>query len=357
MTLSIRELLDRAVREEVSDLHLNVMCQPTFRIAGDLKRTEDGSLTAEDTERLAGEIVPERLASQFAVTHTADFSHRHSDRIFRVQISKNHQGYALALRLFPKRIWTPTELGLSEEIVERIFAPSGLFLFTGPTGSGKTTTAASLLNSAVHNTDDSAGRVIITVEEPVEYLLPHGPGSSVVEQFEVPTDKPSFPAALKDALRRDLDVLFVGELREAEAVEMSVQAGISGHLVLATVHAANASDCIHRLLGLFEPDRRRQIKDALIQSLHGILSQRLLKTPDGRSRVLCYELLWATDAVRNKIRIDQAGGLSDEIQTGVKQGMVTFDRCLVDLVQNDRITLEEARRQASNPEFVEKSLQ
>jgi len=348
--LSVKVLLDRAVELGASDLHLCHGDRPLFRVRGELSRDETfDRLSPEDTRAMLYEIMSPEQQVSFEANWEMDFSFTHVDprgvsHRCRVNVYMDRGGVSAAIRVLPSSIRGIEELGLPSKLKEVAMRHSGLFLVTGPTGSGKSTTLAAM----VEHVNRNRACHIVTIEDPIEYLF--SSKKSVINQREVGSDTRSFAEALRRVLRQDPDVIMVGEMRDLETIAAAITAAETGHLVLATLHTPDAPQSVDRVVDVFPPSQQQQIKVQLSNVLLGVCAQRLVPSADGRDRVLVTELMIGTPAVRNLIREGKTYQLYNVIQTGQEQGMHTMDQCLARLLQEGRISLEVARSMARDPD-------
>ena len=325
-TLQIDKLLETVVREGVSDLHLTTKQPPVVRLDGRLVKLETKTLEADDMVGLMKSITPERNQQELQEVGGTDFGFAFGDKArFRVSVFKQRGDIAMVLRQIPNLFLTFEELGLPAEPIKKLLdRPRGLFLITGPTGSGKTTTLASMINH-MNNTMDHH---VITLEDPIEYYHEHK--NCTVNQREIGVDVPSFSEALRRALRMDPDVILVGEMRDLETIESAITAAETGHVVFGTLHTTGAQGTVNRIVDAFPTNQQEQIRVQLSTSIIGILSQQLLhKLPKGR--VAAYELLVVTPAISNLIREGKTFRINSSIQTGRKYGMQLLDDHLFQL--------------------------
>lgn len=347
--LKIEKLLEIVVKENSSDLHLTVGVPPMLRIDGALKTVPNSSpLTAPEVESLIFAVVDDIQKDILLKDMEVDFSFAFGD-VARFRANAYHQkgNMALALRLIPTDIRSLEDLGLPKIANDFTDFPRGLVLVTGPTGSGKSTTLAAMLDKI--NRDKALH--IITIEDPIEYT--HKNQKSVIEQREVHYDTRSFSAALRSVLREDPDVVLIGEMRDLETIASAITIAETGHLVLATLHTNNAAQSIDRMIDVFPPHQQQQIRVQLSNILQAIVSQRLLPAIGG-GRIVASEIMVATPAVRNIIREGKTHQLDAVIQTGSEEGMQTMDRNLATLVKSGKITLETARGYAIDIKELER---
>ena len=338
--VSIQELLGRVLEMEASDLHVTAGAPPTLRIHGDLKPLEGYEpLDADAIRRMVYAILSQRQRERFEQERELDFSYSLPGKArFRVNVYLQRDATGAALRLIPFAIRGIEELGLPPQVSEFARLPRGLVLVTGPTGSGKSTTLAALIDLV--NTEREVH--IMTVEDPIEYLHRHK--RAIVNQREVGADTLSFASALKHVLRQDPDVILVGEMRDLETIQTAVTAAETGHLVFATLHTQDAPQTIDRIVDAFPPYQQQQVRVQLSTTLQGVITQQLIQTWDSRSRVVAAEVLVATPAVRNLIREAKGHQIYSSMQAGAKFGMRTMDFSLASLVKAGRISIEMAQQ-------------
>ena len=341
---SIDELLEHCLELNASDLHLAAGAAPTVRVNGTLRPLEGyGILNGAMIERLVFGILNERKIEAFTKELELDTSYSIPGKSrFRMNVFRQRGAIGAVLRTIPFEI--PSFDSLHLPAVIRTFAdlPRGLVLVTGPTGSGKSTTLASLLD-IINRTKPVH---ILSCEDPIEFLYDHK--MAIVNQREVGEDTNSFASALKRALREDPDVILVGEMRDLETIHMALTAAETGHLVFATLHTQSAPQTVDRIVDVFPPDQQGQIRVMLATTLQAVVTQQLLPTADGRGRAAAAEILIATPAVRNLIRERKGYQLASQMQSGAKYGMVTMDQNLAELVKSHRITLDAALERAAS---------
>jgi len=343
-TVNMDRLLIACVTQGASDIHLVTGRPPVLRIDGRLRSLETKVLEPDDTVALMKSITPDRNQQELQEEGGTDFGFAFGDQgRFRVSIFRQKGNISLVLRLIPSRIMTFEEIGLPKICKALCRRPRGMFLVTGPTGCGKTTTLATMVNYINENLD----RHIITIEEPIEYYHTHK--KSIVNQRTVGVDVPSFGEALRRVLRMDPDVILVGELRDLETIEAAVRAAETGHLVFSTVHTTSAAGTITRLIDVFPVDQQEQIRIQLSSNLIAVLSQALCPLATGRGRIAAYEFMVVTPAIANLIRENKTYRIDSSIQTGKKLGMQLLDEHLWYLYDIGKINLEEMLEKARQP--------
>jgi len=343
-TVNMDRLLAACVTMGGSDIHLTTGRPPVLRIDGSLRSLETKVLEPDDTAALMRSITPDRNQQELQEEGGTDFGFAFGDKgRFRVSVFRQKGNLAMVLRLIPSKILTFEEIGLPKICQALCRRPRGLFLVTGPTGCGKTTTLATMINYINENFD----RHIITVEEPIEYY--HSHKKSIINQRSVGVDVPSFSEALKRVLRMDPDVILVGEMRDLETIEAAVRAAETGHLVFSTVHTTSAAGTITRLIDVFPVSQQEQIRIQLSSNLLAVLSQALCPLATGKGRVAAYEFLVVTPAIANLIRENKTYRIDSSIQTGKKLGMQLLDEHLWQLYDIGKITLEEMLDKGRQP--------
>lgn len=349
--LRIDDILRMAVERKASDVHLTVGLPPTFRINGSLKRLDMDPLSNADTFSLTEELMDEKRRAHFREFGEADFSHTIPNVSgFRVNVFRQSSSVACVIRLIPQIIPTFDQLHLPKALSTFAMLPRGLVLVTGPTGSGKSTTLAAMIN----HINNKRHEHIITLEDPIEYRHMHL--NSIVNQREVNSDTLSFANGLRAALREDPDVILVGEMRDSETIATAITAAETGHLVLATLHTADAAQTVNRIIDVFPEHQQMQIKVQLAGNLQGIVAQQLMPTVDGRGRVAAFEILVATPALRNLIREGKTHQIPSYIQTGAQYGMVGMDYALAELVKMRKVTRESAVSRCVDQQMFERYL-
>ncbi|MHC4238932.1 MAG: type IV pilus twitching motility protein PilT [Planctomycetota bacterium] len=343
-TVNMDRLLQACVSQDASDIHLVVGRPPVLRIDGRLRSLETKVLEPDDTVALMKSITPERNQQELQEEGGTDFGFAYGDKArFRVAIFRQKGNVSVVLRLIPTKIMSFQEIGLPKICAALCRRPRGLFLVTGPTGSGKTTTLACMINYINENFD----RHIVTVEDPIEYYHTHK--KSVINQREVGIDVPSFSEALRRVLRQDPDVILVGELRDLETIESAIRAAETGHLVFSTLHTTSAAGTVTRIIDIFPVNQQEQIRTQLSINLMAVLSQTLCPLAVGKGRLAAYEFMVVTPAIANLIRENKTYRIDSSIQTGKKLGMQLLDEHLWQLYDKGKITLEELLDKGRQP--------
>ncbi|MCK4658671.1 MAG: type IV pilus twitching motility protein PilT [Phycisphaerae bacterium] len=340
--LHIDRLLETVIKQGASDLHITVGRPPVIRLHGHLRDLETKTLTPEDTTGLMKSITPDRNQQELQEEGGTDFGFAFGDAgRFRVAVFRQKGSLAMVLRLIPTKFLTFDEIGLPKIVAALCRRPRGLFLVTGPTGSGKTTTLASMLNYINRNFD----RHIVTVEDPIEYY--HNHKTSILNQREVGVDVPSFSEALRRVLRQDPDVILVGELRDLETMESAIRAAETGHLVFSTLHTTGCQGTINRIVDAFPQEQQEQIRVQLSTNLIAVLSQALMpRIPKGM--VAAYEFMVVTPAISNLIRENKTFRIDSSIQTGKKFGMQLLDEHLFGLYERGVVNEADAIDRSRN---------
>jgi twitching motility protein PilT len=344
----IRALLDICIDRDASDLHLGAGEPPVLRLSGRLERLHEcGELSAEDTEHLMKTIAPPRSQQEVAERGGADFGFTYPNRgRFRVAVFMQKGTVAINMRLIPFRLLSFDQLGLSAGVQNLLHAPRGLILVTGPTGSGKTTTLATMIDYINKNRDAH----IITVEDPIEYF--HDAKQSIITQREVKVDVPSFAEGIIKALRQDPDVILVGEMRDLETISAAITAAETGHLVLSTLHTTGSARTVDRITDVFPTEQQEQVRIQLSGNLTAVLSQLLLPRKEGGGRVPAYEIMICTPAIQHMIRDHKTHSIFSAIQTGSQLGMIAMDDYLIQLYKRNAIGRDEMLRVAQKPEEI-----
>jgi twitching motility protein PilT len=345
----IDELLEIMVNNNASDLHLAVGLPPMMRIDGELKPTRYEVMTAPVSQRMIYDILTDDQIQRFETNLELDCSYQMRQIArFRVNVFRDKGTVASALRLIPQKVPTIQQLGLPAIVEDLARRPRGLMLVTGPTGSGKSTTLASI----IHQINTERSEHIITVEDPIEYLHTHK--KCIINQRELGQDTLTFNAALRSALREDPDVILVGEMRDLETIQLAITCAETGHLVMATLHTNNAAESVDRMIDVFPSDEQEQIRVQLSNNLVAIMSQQLLPRAGQPGRVAAIEVMVATSAIRNLIRENKAHQMHSIIQTSAEAGMQSMDQALRDLYKQSLITYDTAMRRSHNPDELEK---
>jgi twitching motility protein PilT len=350
MSYEMNDLLELVVDQKCSDLHLQVGTPPTLRLRGSMTPIDGPALTPSDTEQLMLSITPDNHVQNVKLNGGTDFGFAYLDKArFRVSVLKAKGNYGLVLRQIPNQLFDLRQIGLPDKIKELLYRPRGLFLVTGPTGSGKSTTLASMVNYINENRDGH----IITIEDPIEYYHPHK--RCVVTQREVGTDVPSFSEAIRRALRQDPDVILVGELRDLETIEAAISAAETGHLVFGTLHTNSAAKTVDRIVDAFPANMKEMIRTQLSTSIIAVVSQSLCKK-NGGGRIAAYEIMVNTSSIASLIRDNKTFRISSDIQTGAALGMITLDTHLLSLVNREMIDPDEAVEKSQDPEAMRNKL-
>ncbi len=346
--ISLEEVLQVAKVAGASDVHLTVGLPPKMRVNGDLINMDFPKMLPPDTQAVADEIMNDKQKEIFAEKGEFDmsFSIRNLGR-YRVNAYHQRGSVAMAFRLVGTQVPSPEALGIPESVVELSQRKRGLVLVTGPTGSGKSTTLAAIIDK-INQTRDAH---VITLEDPIEYLHQHQ--LSMVNQREIGIDSGNYANALRAALREDPDVILVGEMRDFETISVAITAAETGHLVLSTLHTIGAASTVDRVIDVFPPHQQQQIRIQLSNVLEAVISQQLIPTADGKGRVAAFEVMHANHAVRNLIREGKSHQLMSVIQTNRKMGMITMDEALTQLYYSGRIAKDSAIEFAQDVEGME----
>lgn len=344
---SLEELLHLAGEQKASDIHLTVESPPVLRINGSLVQLQMDKLSRADLETFAVSLMNDLQAKRFAESGELDFSYSLPGAgRYRVNAFRQRGSIGVVIRLIPFVIPSPESLGLPPVSIELAQLHKGLVLVTGPTGSGKSTTLASLVDYI----NRTRACHIVTIEDPIEYLHQHN--ESLVNQREVGNDTQSFTNALRAVLRQDPDVILVGEMRDLETISTAVTAAETGHLVFSTLHTNDATQSVDRMIDVFPPHQQQQIRVQLAAVLQGILSQQLFPRADHKGRVAAIEVMLATPAVRSLIREGKTHQLPTVIQTNAKLGMQTMDKAILNLVQKGLVSYDVAQEKLLNPDSL-----
>jgi twitching motility protein PilT len=353
MSYSMSDLLQLVVAEGAADLHLRVGVPPVIRLRGVLHKVEGPSLKPEDTEELMRSITSEDHIQQVRERGGADFGFAFGELArFRVSIFREKGNFGCVLRQIPTKLLKLEDIGVPLSVRDLLYKPRGLVLVTGPTGSGKTTTLASMINIINEERDDAH---IITIEDPIEYYHKHK--KAVVTQREVNVDVPTFSEALRRALRQDPDVILVGELRDLETIDAAITAAETGHLVFGTLHTTGAAKTIDRIVNAFPSNQQEQIRIQVSTVLQAVISQLLLPRCDKPGRVAIFEIMINTPSVAALIRDNKTFRINSDIQTGAKYGMVTLDGFLMEKYMQGMISREEVITKAQDPTTTQAKLQ
>ncbi len=350
--LKLEQLLNVVLEKDASDLHLSVGRPPYLRIDRKLQPFPgEDVLTPEDTEALVYSLLTDAQKETFIAQRELDLSYAFSNKArFRVNVFHQKGHIGMAMRLIPNKIRTVEELGLPIQIKEFATQFQGLVLLVGPTGHGKSTTLAALLDLINH----TQAQHIITIEDPIEYLFT--PDKSIIDQREVNQDTMSFARALRSALREDGDVVMVGEMRDLDTIATTITVAETGHLVFATLHTNTAAQTIDRIVDVFPSHQQNQVRSQLANIITGVVSQRLIPRVGG-GRVVASEIMLATAAVRNLIREGKAYQIDSVIQTSAEEGMLSLDSSLAELVRGQQISMEDALTFSNDPKNLSALLQ
>ncbi|TMS56495.1 type IV pilus twitching motility protein PilT [Imbroritus primus] len=343
--MDIAQLLAFAVKSKASDLHLSAGLPPMIRIHGDMRRINVPPFEHKDVHAMVYDIMSDSQRKVYEEHLEVDFSFEITGLArFRVNAFNQSRGASAVFRTIPSEVLTLETLKAPAIFSELSMKPRGLVLVTGPTGSGKSTTLAAMVN---HRNENDMGH-ILTVEDPIEFV--HSSKKSLINQRELGPHTHSFANALRSALREDPDVILVGELRDLETIRLALTAAETGHLVFATLHTSSAAKTIDRVVDVFPPAEKEMVRTMLSESLEAVISQTLLKTRDGNGRVAAHEIMIATPAIRNLIRENKIAQMYSMMQTSSAMGMQTLDQCLVDLVKRSVVGFDSARAVAKNPD-------
>lgn len=347
--MNLLELVQYAIDNEASDIHITVGISPVLRINGSLVNVGENILKPDDTIAFIKQVLDEKQLIELENIGEIDtsFSSPGVGR-FRVNAYKQRGSYGMAIRIIPLKVPTMEELGLPIIVRDLARLPRGLILVTGPTGSGKSTTLASMIN--LINQERKCH--ILTLEDPIEYLHKHN--KSIVNQREIGSDSNSFANGLRSALRQDPDVIQVGEMRDLETISIALTAAETGHLVLSTLHTIGAAKTIDRIIDVFPPHQQQQVRIQFSSVIQGIISQQLLAKANGRGRVAAFEIMVATYAIRNLIREEKIHQIDTSIQTGGKQGMQTMDNSLLELYNKGIISRDTILNQSVNLDSIKR---
>jgi twitching motility protein PilT len=343
--MDITQLLAFSVKNKASDLHLSAGLPPMIRVHGDVRRINVDPMTHKQVHAMVYDIMNDTQRKQYEDTLECDFSFEVQGLArFRVNAFHQNRGAASVFRTIPSKILTLAQLNCPPVFAELALKPRGLVLVTGPTGSGKSTTLAAIID---HLNENEYGHVL-TLEDPIEFV--HESKKCLINQREVGPHTLSFSNALRAALREDPDAILVGELRDLETIRLALTAAETGHLVFGTLHTSSAAKTIDRVVDVFPAAEKDMVRAMLSESMQAIISQTLCKTKDGSGRVAAHEIMLGTAAIRNLIRENKIAQMYSSIQTGQNLGMQTLDQCLADLVRRNLISANEARVKAKFPE-------
>jgi twitching motility protein PilT len=347
----IDQFLKVLVDQKGSDLHLTAGAPPIMRVHGNLQRLKFRDLTSKDVEALVYEIMEEDWRIKFVDRLDYDFAYEIPEVArFRANVFWQRKGLAAVLRTIPSRILTADELGLPDAVRKLCMLSKGLVLVTGPTGSGKSTTLAAMVDLI----NDTRADHILTVEDPIEFV--HVNKKSLVNQREITTNTKSFANALRAALREDPDVILVGEMRDQETVELGITAAETGHLVFGTLHTNSAPKTVDRIIDSFPADEQEQVRSMLAESLKGVIAQVLMRAKDGKSRIAAWEIMIGTSAIANLIRENKIHQIPSIIQTGKKDGMQLLDQHILEHLMSGKVTPEEAYMYSNNKQAFREHL-
>lgn len=343
--MDVTQLLAFSVKNKASDLHLSAGLPPMLRVHGDVKKINMPAMEHKEVHEMVYDIMSDTQRKQYEENWECDFSFEVKDLArFRVNAFNQKRGAAAVFRTIPSKVLTLEDLNAPKIFAELALKPRGLVLVTGPTGSGKSTTLAAMIDY-LNNTEFAH---ILTVEDPIEFV--HESKKCLVNQREVGVMTHSFSAALRSALREDPDAILVGEMRDLETIRLAMTAAETGHLVFGTLHTSSAAKTIDRVIDVFPAEEKEMVRAMLSESLQAVISQTLCKTKDGSGRVAAHEIMLGTPAIRNLIREAKVAQMYSTIQTGNSMGMQTLDQNLTDLVRRNVISASEARMKAKIPE-------
>ena len=342
--MDITELLAFAVKQGASDMHLSAGLPPMIRVDGDVRRINLPSMEHKEVHSLIYEVMNDKQRKDFEELLETDFSFEIPGLSrFRVNAFNQNRGCGAVFRTIPSKVLTMEQLGMGNVFKDICMQPNGIVLVTGPTGSGKSTTLAAMIDYI----NDNKYEHILTIEDPIEFV--HESKKCLMNQREVHRDTHGFDAALRSALREDPDIILVGELRDLETIRLALTAAETGHLVFGTLHTNSAAKTIDRVVDVFPAAEKAMVRTMLSESLKAVVSQTLLKKVSG-GRVAAHEIMIATPAIRNLVREDKIAQMYSAIQTGQQLGMQTLDQCLTDLVNRKVISREQAKERAKMPD-------
>jgi len=345
--MQITDLLAFSVKNKASDLHISTGLPPMIRVHGDVRRINLPAANQEQVFDMITDVMNDNQRKIFQQNLETDFSFELPNIArFRVNAFMSNRGPAAVFRTIPSTVLTLEQLN-APKVFEKISdTPRGLVLVTGPTGSGKSTTLAAMINYINENHPAH----ILTIEDPIEFV--HQSKKALVNQRELHEHTHSFANALRSALREDPDVILVGEMRDPETIGLALTAAETGHLVFGTLHTTGAAKTVDRIVDVFPAGEKEMVRSMLSESLRAVISQTLLKTKDGSGRVAAHEIMLSTPAVRNLIRENKIAQIGSVMQTGQQHGMQTLDQCLQNLVRRNQISVDMARSKASNPDLI-----
>jgi twitching motility protein len=341
--MDITELLAFSVKNKASDLHLSSGLPPMIRVHGDVRRINLPAMAHEEVHSMVYDIMSDAQRKTYEEHLECDFSFEIPNLArFRVNAFVQNRGAGAVFRTIPSKVMTLEELNCPRVFKDISEYPRGVVLVTGPTGSGKSTTLAAMVN----HINENAHAHILTIEDPIEFV--HESKKCLINQREVGPQTHSFANALRSALREDPDVILVGEMRDLETIRLAMTAAETGHLVFGTLHTSSAAKTIDRVIDVFPAEEKEMVRAMLSESLRAVISQTLLKTKDGQGRVAAHEIMIGTPAIRNLIRENKVAQMYSAIQTGAQLGMQTLDQCLINLVRRNIVSVSEARSRAAN---------
>lgn len=342
--MDVSQLLAFGVKNKASDLHLSAGLPPMIRVHGDVRRINLPALDAKEVHDMVYDIMSDTQRKFYEEFLEIDFSFEINGLArFRVNAFNHQRGPGAVFRTIPSKVLTLEELNAPPIFAKLALKPRGLVLVTGPTGSGKSTTLAAMVNYL----NETEHGHILTVEDPIEFV--HESKKCLVNQREVSVHTHSFAAALKSALREDPDAILVGEMRDLETIRLALTAAETGHLVFGTLHTSSAAKTIDRIIDVFPADEKEMVRSMLSESLEAVISQTLLKNKAGTGRIAAHEIMVGTSAIRNLIREGKVAQMYSAIQTGTNEGMQTLDQCLLELVKKNQVNILEAKSRAKIP--------
>ena len=345
--MDITELLAFSVKNKASDLHLSAGLPPIIRVNGDVRRINLPAMEHKLVHGMVYDIMSDAQRKQYEDTRECDFSFEIPNLArFRVNAFVHNRGAGAVFRTIPSKVLTLEDLNCPRIFKDISEYPRGIVLVTGPTGSGKSTTLAAMIN----HVNENAYHHILTVEDPIEFV--HQPKRCLINQREVGPHTLSFQNALRSALREDPDVILVGEMRDLETIRLALTGAETGHLVFATLHTSSAAKTIDRIIDVFPAAEKEMVRSMLSESLRAVISQTLMKTKDGQGRVAAHEILIGTPAIRNLIRENKVAQMYSALQTGQQFGMQTLDQALIELVRRNIVSAPEARLKAANKDAI-----